>query len=443
MVRGDPDPRGDRRDDPRGDPWVNSRGTPRGDDATTGRPGRSGRPRYPESSGPRPLIPGSQPAAGERPGSPGQPLGPSPVRAGGAGDPVRRGRPVSAGRRMVAFGTLPGRTDQLGRPVAGRVGGAGDRPAAYLPGGATGVTATVDGGRALPSALDPLDTTTVVRRPVTASVAEGVDHRFGRRSGPGPVPGPGPDARGRMAEVPGPGAVNGTVTGPRPYTGPPTEGFDPFPARGRDAPKPVAAARPGVPPGSPMPPAGGGLGPASAVAGRSAATGSRRTGVGDPSRATEPAGHGAASADRVDRFDQTDQEEIDSTGQFARIPGNGDGTGAGATAAAWDPRVTEGRADARAGSGGTGSRPVEDFAQSVPSGVEVVSGTARSAGAGTRGRPVGIVVNLLLVVIFLIVGFSVGQALAAPGSASAQSRVGNWARDHHLTFLVDTAGKLR
>ncbi len=380
---------------------MNSHGIPPGDDATTGHPGPSGRPRYPEPSGPRPLIPGSQPAAGERPGSPGQPLGPSPVRAGGAGDPVRRGRPVSAGRRMVAFGTLPGRTGQLGRPVAGRAGGAGDRPAAYLPGGATGVATTVDGGRALPSAPDPLDTTTVVRRPVTASAAEGVDHRFGRRS----VPGPGPDARGRMAEVPGPGAANGTVTGPRPYTGPPTEGFDPFPARGRDAPKPVAAARSGVPP---MPPAGGGLGPASAVAGRSAATGSRRPGVGDPSRATEPAGHGTASADRADRVDHADQtDQTDQEEDFAA-----------------------------------------DFGKSVPSGVEVPSGNARSAGAGTRGRgsrgrQVGIVVNLLLVVIVLIVGFSVGQALAAPGSASAQSRVGNWARDHHLTFLVDAAGKLR
>jgi hypothetical protein len=47
-----------------------------------------------------------------------------------------------------------------------------------------------------------------------------------------------------------------------------------------------------------------------------------------------------------------------------------------------------------------------------------------------------IALNLVIIAVVLIIGFSIGQALGSPGSAGVQSRVGNWARDHHLTFLA-------
>ncbi len=54
-----------------------------------------------------------------------------------------------------------------------------------------------------------------------------------------------------------------------------------------------------------------------------------------------------------------------------------------------------------------------------------------------------IVLTVFVAAVFMIVGFSIGQALASPGSAPALSRVGTWARDHHLAFLVDGVEKLR
>ncbi|SBW29096.1 putative secreted protein [Candidatus Protofrankia californiensis] len=51
--------------------------------------------------------------------------------------------------------------------------------------------------------------------------------------------------------------------------------------------------------------------------------------------------------------------------------------------------------------------------------------------------------SLLMVIVVMVVGFSVGQAVAVPSSASVQSRVGNWARDHNLTFLIDGVDRFR
>jgi hypothetical protein len=45
--------------------------------------------------------------------------------------------------------------------------------------------------------------------------------------------------------------------------------------------------------------------------------------------------------------------------------------------------------------------------------------------------------KLLVVLVVLLIGFSVGQALAAPGDADMRTRLGGWARDHHLGFVVD------
>ncbi|WP_157491056.1 MULTISPECIES: hypothetical protein [Protofrankia] len=51
--------------------------------------------------------------------------------------------------------------------------------------------------------------------------------------------------------------------------------------------------------------------------------------------------------------------------------------------------------------------------------------------------------GLLLMIVVMVVGFSIGRAVALPGSASMQSRVSDWARDHNLTFLVESVDKER
>ncbi|WP_157180411.1 MULTISPECIES: hypothetical protein [Protofrankia] len=51
--------------------------------------------------------------------------------------------------------------------------------------------------------------------------------------------------------------------------------------------------------------------------------------------------------------------------------------------------------------------------------------------------------GLLLVIVVMVVGFSIGRAVAVPGSVSMQSRVSDWARDHNLTFLVENVDKFR
>ncbi|WP_322752857.1 hypothetical protein [Frankia sp. Cas3] len=198
-----------------------------------------------------------------------------------------------------------------------------------------------------------------------------------------------------LGGAPGRGAAAGTATGPRPYTGPPTEGFNPFP----------------------------------------------------------------------DQAKQADREEIGATDQFATIPGDDDRSVVAARRPratedrATDGRATEDRAQTGGGTSGTGSRPVRPAQAVRPAAAKVRDGRAqtsarapsdkgRSAGTGTRGRtsgrrPAVIVLTVLAAVVFMIVGFSIGQALASPGSATAQSRVGTWARDHHLAFLVDGVEKLR
>jgi hypothetical protein len=56
--------------------------------------------------------------------------------------------------------------------------------------------------------------------------------------------------------------------------------------------------------------------------------------------------------------------------------------------------------------------------------------------SSARSSPVAVAVRLLVVTVVLLVGFSVGAALAAPGDASVTSRLANWARDHYLGFVV-------
>jgi hypothetical protein len=53
---------------------------------------------------------------------------------------------------------------------------------------------------------------------------------------------------------------------------------------------------------------------------------------------------------------------------------------------------------------------------------------------------VALAIQVLAVALVLAIGFSVGQALAAPGDASMTTRLAGWARDHHLGFVVDQIG---
>ncbi|MGZ6869192.1 MAG: hypothetical protein ACXVHI_02595, partial [Frankiaceae bacterium] len=53
-----------------------------------------------------------------------------------------------------------------------------------------------------------------------------------------------------------------------------------------------------------------------------------------------------------------------------------------------------------------------------------------------RTRPARIVAAIL-VVLMLWTGWSMGRALTAPGTDTVAARVAEWARDHHLNWVVD------
>ena len=46
-------------------------------------------------------------------------------------------------------------------------------------------------------------------------------------------------------------------------------------------------------------------------------------------------------------------------------------------------------------------------------------------------------VKVLLVGLLILVGVSIGRTLALPGDQGVLSRLAEWGRDHHLSFLVD------
>ncbi|WP_198542043.1 hypothetical protein [Parafrankia colletiae] len=60
-----------------------------------------------------------------------------------------------------------------------------------------------------------------------------------------------------------------------------------------------------------------------------------------------------------------------------------------------------------------------------------------------RRRPLSTVCKALLVCTMLVVGVSVGRALALPGDQDILSRLAGWARDNHLSVVVDTVQDLR
>ena len=47
------------------------------------------------------------------------------------------------------------------------------------------------------------------------------------------------------------------------------------------------------------------------------------------------------------------------------------------------------------------------------------------------------IVAACLIVVLLWTGWSLGRALTAPGTDSVAARVAEWARDHHLNWVVD------
>jgi hypothetical protein len=67
----------------------------------------------------------------------------------------------------------------------------------------------------------------------------------------------------------------------------------------------------------------------------------------------------------------------------------------------------------------------------------------RDAVRPPRRRPLATTVKLLVVALVLVTGVSLGRELALPGSVGVTSRVGVWARAHHLGFVIDKIDKLR
>ncbi len=95
--------------------------------------------------------------------------------------------------------------------------------------------------------------------------------------------------------------------------------------------------------------------------------------------------------------------------------------------------------DGKGGSDGGGSRS----ARSTDSGEDARSGSASARRRTSRARPAVTALSLLMVIVVMVVGFSIGRAVAVPSSASVQSRVGDWARDHNLTFFIEGVDRFR
>lgn len=60
-----------------------------------------------------------------------------------------------------------------------------------------------------------------------------------------------------------------------------------------------------------------------------------------------------------------------------------------------------------------------------------------------RRNPVLTLVKIVLVGAMIVIGVSVGRALALPGDQGSLSRMADWARDNHLSVVVDQVDRLR
>ncbi|WP_091279646.1 hypothetical protein [Parafrankia sp. CH37] len=63
--------------------------------------------------------------------------------------------------------------------------------------------------------------------------------------------------------------------------------------------------------------------------------------------------------------------------------------------------------------------------------------------ARARPRRALTVFKAVLVCVVLVVGVSIGRALAQPGDQGVPSRLADWARDNHLSVVVDQVKELR
>jgi hypothetical protein len=49
----------------------------------------------------------------------------------------------------------------------------------------------------------------------------------------------------------------------------------------------------------------------------------------------------------------------------------------------------------------------------------------------------------LIVAVVFVAGVSLGRTLALPGDAGALSRIADWGRANHLSFIVDRVDRVR
>ncbi|WP_131728905.1 MULTISPECIES: hypothetical protein [Frankia] len=72
------------------------------------------------------------------------------------------------------------------------------------------------------------------------------------------------------------------------------------------------------------------------------------------------------------------------------------------------------------------------------------AGTRVPAGGGRQPRnPVLSAIQAAVLAAVLVVGVSLGRTLALPGDAGTMSRVADWGRVNHLSFLVDQFDRRR
>jgi hypothetical protein len=158
-----------------------------------------------------------------------------------------------------------------------------------------------------------------------------------------------------------------------------------------------------------------------------------------PAARSTPAGPAAVPGGR-EPFDRGRARPGDATpvapGKSANPGSSGDPSGRRSAARPSRParpgEDAPGREPGWQPSGGAG---LADLAlESVAPGPD--TGSRRSGRDRRRTHPALRVVGALVLIGVLVVGFSVGHALAVPGSDTARSRLGDWARGHSLGFVV-------
>lgn len=68
---------------------------------------------------------------------------------------------------------------------------------------------------------------------------------------------------------------------------------------------------------------------------------------------------------------------------------------------------------------------------------------ADAAPRSRRRNPFRTIVKIALIGALIVVGVSIGRTLALPGDQGTLSRMADWARDHHLSVVVDQVDRFR